>query len=496
MFVLAGLSCGCSAFGEHEWVRNGFKVGPNYTPPSAPVAGEWIESKDPRTQAPPPRDGNWWEAFQDPYLSTLICQAYQHNPTLRAASARVMEAHAQQRIAFGNIFPQSQKAEGFYPTGNGFGAPSSAALTAFSLSWELDVWGKYRRQLESARAAAEAAEDNYDDTLVTLLADVATNYVQFRVSQQRIKIARENLKTQERLVTLSEQQTKVGTATTLDVSQFRTLYEQTRSSIPAQQIVLGQSNDQLCVLLGVPPHDLEPELGPGPATTSPPLPIVPTSVAASIPSELLSRRPDIKSAERQVAAQVPQIGVAKSDYYPSVSIGTVIGYADLGLQQVTASQGFLGFFTPQFQWKILNYGRIKSNVRLQEAKTDEAIALYQGKVLTAAQQVQTALRGFLLSQDQAEHLAKSAEAAYTATVIEEKLFIDIKADVNRLFTLESSLLQSQDQLAIARGNIALNLINVYRALGGGWEVRTREGYCPAGPMCTAPVTPSVSPKAP
>ena len=471
------LSCGCTAIEEPEWLRNGFKVGPNYSQPSAPVAPEWIESRDTRTQAPPPRDGNWWDAFQDPTLNSLICAAYQQNPNLRAAGTRVLQARAQRGIAIGSLFPQSQSVSGLYDYGSAFGTPSHIDLTSFNLSWEIDFWGKYRRQVESANARLDASADNYDDALVTLLADVATNYVQYRVTQQRIKIARENLRTQEKLVSLSEQQRRVGTATLLDVQQFVTLTEQTRSSIPALHIALGQANDKLCILIGIPPHDLEQELGAGSELGRLPMPSVPMSVAASIPADLLSRRPDVRSAERQIAAQSPQIGVAKAEFYPSISVGTMLGYTDLGFPPLVATHGFLAFVTPQFSWNILNYGRIANNVRLQESKTDELIATYQYKVLSAAQEVQTALRGFLLTQEQADSLARSAAAAYSAAEIEERLFLDIKADVNRLFTLENALLQAQDQLAVTRGNIALNLIGVYRALGGGWELRYQDGYC-------------------
>lgn len=486
---------GCSSMWEPDWIKNGFKVGPNYSRPPADASPSWIESKDPRTQAAPPRDGIWWEVFQDPILNSLICRAYQQNPNLRAVGTRVLQARAQQGIAVGELFPQSQKATGFYDVGNAFKSPAHVELTSFNVSWELDFWGKYRRQVETANAKMDASIDNYDDALVTLLADVATNYVRYRVAQQRIKIARENLRSQERLISLAEQQRKVGTATTLDVQQIETLLEQTRSTVPALQITQGQANDQLCILLGVPPHDLEPELGSGPELDKLPMPSVPVSVAASIPAELLSRRPDVRSAERQVAAQSPQIGVAKAEFYPSVSIGTMLGYTDLGLPPFAAAQGFFGFFTPQFSWNILNYGRIANNVRLQRSKTDELIAAYQGKVISAAQEVQTALRGFLLSQEQANHLARSAAAASSATAIQEKLFLDIKADVNRLFTLENSQLQAQDQFAVARGNIALNLINVYRALGGGWELRCQDGYCRnANGDAAAPIPAANSPR--
>ncbi len=304
---------------------------------------------------------------------------------------------------------------------------------------------------------------------MTLLADVATNYVQYRVAQQRIKIARANIETQEKLVALVEQQEKVGTATKLDVEQLRTLLEQTRSTVPFLEIARGQANDTLCILLGIPPRDLEPELGPGPEInavegSAEPVPNIPSWVAVGIPADLLRRRPDVRSAERQVAAQSAQIGVAEADLYPAIFINGTLGYEAQNFSQLFESRSFLGTITPSFKWNILNYGRIANNVHLQQAKTQELIDTYQNQVLTAAQQVQTALRGFLRSREQAEDLARSVKAAVSATNIQVKNFIDLKADVNRLFTLENTQVQQQDNLAVAEGNIALNLINVYRAL--------------------------------
>jgi outer membrane protein TolC len=241
------VNSGCITTGLMDYVHNGFKVGPNYCQPPAPVAEEWIQAKDSRTQGPPPRDGNWWEVFQDPILNSLIVRAYQQNPSLRSVSTRVLQARAVQAIAVGNVFPQSQQAVGLYSHGTFAGNPAHIDFTGFNLTWELDFWGKYRRQIESANAALDASVENYDDALVTLLADVATNYVEYRIAQQRIKIALDNLRTQEKLVAIVEQQQKVGTATELDVRQLRTLMRQTQSSIPALRITLGLANDRLCI---------------------------------------------------------------------------------------------------------------------------------------------------------------------------------------------------------------------------------------------------------
>jgi NodT family efflux transporter outer membrane factor (OMF) lipoprotein len=488
-----------------EWIDNGFKVGPNYGRPPAPVANEWIEAKDPNVQNRHLQD--WWSVFNDPALNSLIATAYEQNLSLRVAGTRVLEARAAQAIAVGNIFPQTQQATGdysrvglsrttannpaflndFIPASTLATIPTNAQPTnwyanwsaGFNMSWELDFWGRFRRAIESANANLDSSVENFDYVLVTLLADVATNYVQYRVAPQRIKIARANIKTQEDLVALLERQEKVGTSTKLDVEQLRTLLEQTRSTIPALQIAQGQANDTLCILLGFPPRDLEPQLGPGPeisadALNAEPVPTIPTWVAVGIPADLIRRRPDVCSAERQVAVQSAQIGVAEADLYPTIFVNGTIGYESQSLSQLFESHSFAGTIMPSFKWNILNYGRIANNVRLQQAKTQELIDTYQNLVLTAAQQVQTALRGFLRSREQANNLALSVRAAVSATQIQVKNFTDLKADVNRLFTLENTQVQQQDNLAVAQGNIALNLINVYRSLGGGWEIRVEK----------------------
>jgi NodT family efflux transporter outer membrane factor (OMF) lipoprotein len=496
---------GCTTTGPLEYLRNGFKVGPNYAKPPAPVADEWIEAKDPHIQERHLQD--WWEAFEDPALNSLITTAYSQNLTLRSVGMRVLQGRAQQAIAVGNFFPQVQQANGQYnrvalstnaandPLALGNLIPQSLLgpnnvitnhysdwSTGFNLSWELDFWGRFRRAIESADASLNASVENFDDALVTLLADVAVNYVQIRVAQQRIKIARDNVRIQEGVVTIAEDRFKVGTATKLDVEQALTVLEQTRASIPALLIILGQANDTLCVLLGMPPRSLEADLGPGTELGADPMAKTPTWVAAGVPADLLRRRPDVRSAERQVAAQSAQIGVAEADLYPTFFINGTIGYDAQNIAQLFESQSFIGNIMPQFKWNILNYGRIMNNVRLQDTRMQELIAVYQNKVLTASQEVQTSLRGFVRSQEQAEALSRSVKAATAATEVGVKQYKTGTIDFNRVFNLETTQVQQQDQLAVAQGNVALNLINVYRALGGGWELRLQKENCAAASL--------------
>ena len=480
---------GCIITGPHQWLQNGLKVGPEYGPPPAPVAAEWIQASDPLVQPTQLENGDWWNLFNDPTLTALIHLAYENNPNLRTVGARVLEARAGQAVSVGNLLPQSQQAIGTYSRVNlnrnmpiinqlvNSLPPGSVPLAfsnwlyGFNLSWELDLWGRIRRNIETSNANLDASVEDYDAALVTLFADVATSYVQYRVTQQRIKIAQDNVRIQEGVLALADEKFRVGTTTKLDVEQARTVLEQTRSTIPAQQILLGQANDTLCILVGVPPRDLESDLGPGPALGSSPIPNTPAWVAAGIPADLLRRRPDVRSAERQVAAQSAQIGVAEADFYPTIFINGTIGWDAENFSQAFSTKSFLGLLTPGFRWNILNYGRILNNVRLQEARLQELIATYQTQVLSAGREVQISLRGFLKSREQADALSRSVTAAAAATDVGVAQYRTGTIDFNRVFNLETTQVQQQDRLATAQGDIALNLIGVYRALGGGWELR-------------------------
>ncbi len=496
--ALAVLTAGCTTL--DQWVCNGFKVGPNYRTPPGPVAPQWIDAADVRVAAAPPDDA-WWGVFGDPTLNGLIDTAYKQNLDLKTAATRVLEARAQRNIAAGNLLPQTQEAIGAYGHAQlsqngglfgltGFGGPSGPAGAAtpttldvwavgFNASWELDFWGRIRRNIESARATLDANVEDYRSSLVTLIADVATEYVQMRTFQQRIAYARENAELQRKSLQIVKDRMALGRADALDVAQAESLLAQTEASIPPLEIGLRQANDQLCVLLGTPPRELVSCIGEAPIPSAPP------QAAVGVPAELLARRPDVRAAERQAAAQCAQIGVAEADFYPRIGATGFLGYTANDIRQLFEEDSFTGLIVPNFQWKILNYGRILNNVRSQDARFQELTLDYQRTVLTAGKEVEDGLAGFLQYQAQARSLQTSVEAAQTSV---DKVLIQWQAgaaDFNRVFTTQSQLVTQQDQLAVAQGNIALSLISVYRALGGGWQV-----FEPgAAPTCAKPAPP-------
>jgi NodT family efflux transporter outer membrane factor (OMF) lipoprotein len=461
-----------------QWWRNGFKVGPNYSVPEAPVAAQWIDVAEGKVPCEPAGDGAWWTVFHDPALDVLIETAQRQNLDLRSAGTRILEARAQRGIAVANLLPQRQSALGALAQGQlskniALPLPTTVSIWAsgFNASWEADFWGRYRRAIESADADVGAAVEGYRDALVMLLSEVATSYVQMRTFEERLNYARRNVEVQTGSLGLAEQRFNNGVANELDVRQASSNLAQTQALIPPLEAGRRQAANRLAILLGVPVYDLAKQFTP----TGIPHP--PLTVATGIPADLIRRRPDIRQAERQVASQSAQIGIAESDWYPRLSLNGFVGYASNDLKDLFSSKSFTGFIIPNFQWNVLNYGRIANNVRVEDAQFQRAVLQYQQTVLVAGREVEDALIGYLTSQQQAASLAisvREAERSVELVILQYKGGI---VDFNRVFTVQQQLVVQQDQLAAARGSVSQNLVEVYRALGGGWQVFDQTGPC-------------------
>jgi NodT family efflux transporter outer membrane factor (OMF) lipoprotein len=474
MAVVAICLSGCTSFSDY--VHNGFKVGPNYCKPNAPVAEHWIDAADIHVNDDPELLCHWWTVFKDPKLTELINCAYRQNLTLRQAGFRILQARATRDIAIGSIFPQQQNARGSYArnaaavgsrSSEGFGVQrySDSFSYGFNLNWELDFWGRFRRAILAADANLDASVADYDYVLVTLLGDVANNYVTIRTTQERIELLQANVKLQQGVLDFIEKRVKVGKQLKLDADQAVSNLRQTEAGIPALEITKRQAENALCVLLGIPTVDLAKMLGAGPIPVSPP------DVAVGIPADLLRRRPDVRKAERLAAAQAEQIGIAQTSLYPIFSITGSLGYAAQNFPDLFQNTAFNGSVGPSFQWNLLNYGRIVNNVKLQDAKFQELVTAYQNTVLTADEEVENGLVTFLRSQRRSRLLDESVVAAKSAvgTVVTQYKLGAV--DFNRYATIEQNMVTQQDTSAQARGQIALGLIQVYRSLGGGWEIR-------------------------
>jgi NodT family efflux transporter outer membrane factor (OMF) lipoprotein len=474
LVVATLLAPGCTSL--CQWMHNGFKVGPNYAEPLAPVSAEWIDQSNSAVNIATGDDYAWWTVFNDHTLSGLIDTAYQQNLDLSAAAARIVEARARRSIALGNLLPQSQQASAAYAhaqLGRNLNLPLPQTLNlwvdGFNASWELDFWGRVRRSIDASDANLDAAVEGYGDSLVILLAEVATNYVQLRTYEQRLAYARDNVQIQTKSLELVQARLDQGAVTELDVRQAKASLAQTQATIPPLEAGRRLTSNQLCILLGNPVTDFAKELEPAP------IPAAPPQVAIGIPADLLRRRPDVRRAERRVAAQSAQIGIAEADLYPRLAINGFLGYAAQDFNHLFDATSFTGFILPTLQWQILNYGRIVNNVRAQNALLESTALQYQQTVLRAGREVEDALVQFIQAQQQADFLEESVTESRRAVEIAQEQFKGGVADFNRVYTNQSQLINQQDQLATVRGNKALYLIQVYKAMGGGWDYFCR-GY--------------------
>jgi len=469
----------------------GCMVGPNYQRPKVSVSPNWGETGDQRVRTESTTYRDWWSTFNDPALDRLIAKAYRDNLTLQQAGVRVLQARAQLGIAVGEIFPQTQQAIGSVQynrtsdraaTGAFFNGGSFSywqSQIGAQASWELDFWGRIRRGIESADASLLATLADYDNTLVTLTADVANTYIALRTAEERIRIARENVEIQEQTLKIVEARFKYGTVTQLDVEQARTVLLNTQATLPTLETQRRQARDALSVLLGMPPSGLA-DLLEGPSA----IPVSPPQVIVGIPADLLRRRPDIRSAELQALAQSAQIGVAKADLFPAFSLigNLVLLSTDLGsfkLSDMFRWGSRSVQVGPSVQWNILNYGQITNNVRVQDAYFQQLLLAYQRTVLSAQQDVEDNLVAFLRAQDRADFLAKSVTSSRTAVSLAVLRYREGVTDFTTVLTAQQALLSQQDNLATTLGNISTSLVGVYRALGGGWEIRDGDDIVPA-----------------
>ena len=259
----------------------------------------------------------------------------------------------------------------------------------FSLAWELDFWGRFRRAVQAADARLNASVEDYDGVLVTLLGDVANNYVIVRTDQERIRLLQQNIAIQQAILTVGEDRLRIGQTTSVNVEQLRSNLLQNEAQVEQLHVGVRQAANRLCILMGIPPQELAEQLG------NLPIPLAPADIAIGIPADLVRRRPDVRRAERLVAAQAEQIGIAEAELYPAIFVSGTLGYQARQFPDLFSSNAFNGSVGPSFQWNILNYGRLLNNIRLQDATLQEAIAAYQQTVLSASAEVEDGVVTFL-----------------------------------------------------------------------------------------------------
>jgi multidrug efflux system outer membrane protein len=408
----------------------------------------------------------WWRNFNDPVLDQLIAEAQRVNPNVRTAGMRILEARAQLMIAGSLLYPQQQQLTGkVLRTGEERSTGPDSTLTAYNaglaVGWEIDFWGKFRRSIEAADAGYFASIAQYDDLQVLMAAQVANFYCSIRTIELRLKIAHENVALQKRSLEITERLFKHGNDSELDVQQARAQYLGTLSTIPQLEGSLRQTRNALSVLLARPPGPL-PEMASGRNT----IPQAELGIIVDLPADLLRRRPDVRAAELQLAAQSALIGVSVADLYPSIAL---LGSLGLSATSLSGSPRIFAWgLGPSLVWNVFDHGRLTGQVLVQDARFQQAYEQYQGTVLQAAREVDDAAVGFATNREQIPILEEAVKAAQRSLAIANLQYREGLANFERVLDSQRTLFSQQERLVNNQGSVAQSLVALYKAMGGGW----------------------------
>lgn len=446
------------------------------------------------------KTAKWWQQFNDPVLNELVNQAGLQNLDLEAAGLRILQARAAVGVADSFQFPQRQTVSGSLAKIYQNETTLDNATVSFDAGWELDVWGRYARGIESAEAGLYASIASYHDILVTITAEVARNYINYRTFQERVLLSERNIDIQKRVTRITEIQYESGNVTELDVQQAKTQLYNTQSALPALKIGMIQSRNALAVLLGILPAEAELLLS-DPATSAkiqafdnkyehsrnrrlaesydqysliPPVPAVSTLVDAN----LVLRRPDLQLAELQAHAQSSQIGIAEADLYPQFSL-----FGAIGINSTVQAGNDFSFsdslnlsLGPAFSWNIFQYGRVKNSIRIEDARFQETLTNYNKQVLLAVQEVSTALSSYQLNLEQKGLAFNSVDASVRAFNISLTQYENGQITFERLLNSVEKMTRSEDTYAQVKGSVANQVVALYKSLGGGWEAETGKPF--------------------
>ena len=460
-------------------------VGPQFVRPEAPANPAWLEAELAEFEADTPELANWWQRLNDPILDNLIEIALARNNTLKIAGLRVIEAQANLDIARGRQYPQGQVVVG---EASALGASESNANTAAgdleftqfnlgaSVSWEIDFWGRFRRGIEAADASLLASIAGYDEAVVLLVAAVADAYALIRATEEQLSLAGESAAIQRRSYEIVDVLFRNGDSSELDTLQARTLLLSTEAAIPGLEEGLQLAKNALSGLLGMPPGDLDELLGGDDRS----LPVLPADASVGVPADLLRQRPDVRRAELQALAQNAVVGIATANLYPSFSLNGFLGLAasgntdttrtgDSGLGELFRAESLTYSVGPSFIWPFLNYGRIRSDIRVQDARLQQALIAYRETVIQAAREVENAMTSLARSRQQDAILAETVEVARRSAELSLLRYQEGFADYQRVLNAQQSLFGAQQRYAANRGAVLANYIALYRSLGGGWQ---------------------------
>ena len=467
----------CVVVGLASLLSGCMRVGPDFHPQHEPWSEHWSSTslEQVTQQAPQPDVRQWWRIFGDENLERLMEQADAGNGDLQIAGLRVIEARAQLGIALAGRYPQVQQASAealasAQKRSDGFDPRSGVYLqygAGFVVGWELDFWGRFARAIESADAAFFAAQANRDAALVLLHAQVAETYFTLRTGEARLRIARENAQLQKRSYDIAQKLFKAGETDELDFQQANTQYLGTLSSIPELESQIVLAKHALSLLMGRPPGPL-PELGVSSGKGGV-IPLVDRAVLQDVPADLLLRRPDVRAAEYQMAAQSALIGVAEADFYPSVSLLGTLGFSASSLKGSPSTLAVA--IGPSVVWNVFDHGRITNNVRVQDARLQQLTVAYQNTVREAAREADDAATSLIAASRRDAILNEAQGAARRSLTLASTIYREGYSDFQRVLDAQRALFAQQDAYVVNRRNAVGSLIALYKALGGGWTTR-------------------------
>lgn len=447
-------------------------VGPDFKRPETKVASQWLgpAPTTPATPAAVQDLAQWWTTFNDPQLTSLVTRAMQANLNLRLAESRIRQARAALGIAGADLGPSVDTAASVTRSRNPASSSRSEATTGnlyqagFDAGWEIDLFGGLRRGVEAADADLEAAIEDRRDLLVSLSAEVASNYLNLRSFQQRLSIARQNLKAQEHTSKLTRQRFSAGFASKLDVVRAEALAATTAGQIPLLEAQIRQTIYSLSLLLGGEPSTLLTELNLDAA-----LPTALATVPLGLPSDLLLRRPDIRKAEAKIHAATARIGVAKADLFPKFTISGALGLQNSTLSSTLNRASTAWSIGPALNWPLFDLGRTRANLELKKAVQEEELLTYQQTVLTALREVENALIASTKEEEHRQAIAQAVAANRSAVTLATALYTAGQNDFLAVLDAQRSLYAAEDTLAQSNRTVSTNLVALFKALGGGWQ---------------------------
>ena len=451
---------------------SGCAVGPNYNPPKISIPESWSELQQ-KGEATPASIVQWWKTFNDHVLDSLITRAVKSNLDLRVAEARVREARFQSSVVAADLWPSANTSASYSRSRRSIGIstiPPKAKVkrdlyeAGFDASWEIDLFGGKRRAIEAARADIDAAVENHRDVLITLLAEVARNYIEVRGSQRRLEIVRKNIQIQQETVDITRVRYKAGLSSELDAIQAEALLATTKSQIPLLENSMKQAIHRIGILLGQNPGALLVEL-----TKEAPIPPAPAAVPVGLPSDLLRRRPDVRRAERELAATTARIGVAKADLFPKFSLTGDFGLQTENLNAFSLTHSRFWSIGPTVRWPIFEAGRIRANIKVQNARQEQSLLNYEKAILSSLEDVENAIVAYNTEYVRHQNLSEAVNANRRAVDLASELFTKGLANFLNVLDAERSLYKAEDDLTQSERTVSLNLVTLYKALGGGWE---------------------------